>query len=423
MQKDIYKASRICYVIEETAHYLITLLITGAYLAKLTLSLGFSDSLTALLGSFVNLGCVFQLLAISIFKRGSVKRKVTVIYTINELLFALLYLTPLIKVASGIRNALFIIFLLGGYVLLNIVSSPKTNWFMALIHDNHRGRFTANKEAISLLAGIAFRFFMGLLIDYFDATGNTKASFITCGLVLFVLMIIHTLSLVFSKEKESVEQKTTTTSFYKNTKNLLCDKNILSIVILGILWAICNAFSTPFFGTYQIKELGFSMTYVAVLSTVSAITRILSSMFLGRYADKNSFAKMLKICFIFVGISFISITFTVPANGYIMFLIYEMFMAAAMGGINSAQINLVFDLVSPEKRMNTLSIKYAFSGVFGFGATLVATPFLAFLQKANISLFGVHIYAQQVLAFISFLLTLVLVMYVSKLISNNKRDS
>ena len=108
MEKDIYKTSRICYVIEETAHYLITLLITGAYLAKLTLSLGFSDSLTALLSSFVNLGCVFQLLAIAIFRRGSVKRKVTFFYTINELLFALLYLTPFLKVGSGIRTALFI---------------------------------------------------------------------------------------------------------------------------------------------------------------------------------------------------------------------------------------------------------------------------------------------------------------------------
>ena len=417
MQKDIYRASRIYYIIEETANYLITLLITGAYLAKLTLSLGFSDSLTALLSSFVNLGCVFQLLAIAIFKRSSVKRKVTIFYTINELLFALLYVTPFIRVGSGIRTALFIIFLLGGYFLLNIASSPKTNWFMVLIPYNRRGTFTAYKEAVSLLTGIAFRFFMGLLIDHFDATENTTASFITCGLVLFVLMIIHTLSLVFSKEKECVESKTTNPSFFKNTKDLIRDKNILSIVILGVLWATCNAFSTPFFGTYQIKELGFSMTYVAVLATVSAITRILASMFLGRYADKNSFAKMLRICFIFVGISFIAVTFTVPANGRIMFLIYEMFMAAAMGGINSAQINLVFDIVSPEKRMNTLSIKYTFSGLFGFCSTLLATPFLTFLQGANISLLGVHIYAQQVLAFISFLLALVLVIYVSKLSS------
>ena len=417
MQKDIYKTSRICYVIEETAHYLITLLITGAYLAKLTLSLGFSDGLTALLGSFVNLGCIFQLFAISIFKRGSVKRKVTIFYTINESLFAFLYLTPFFKAGSGVRSALFIIFLLGGYFLLNIVSSPKTSWFMALIPDERRGRFTAFKEAVSLLMGIAFRFSMGLLIDRFDAAGNTTASFITCGIVLFVLMIIHTLALVFSKEKETKDAPDL--SFLKSTKELISDKSTLSIIVLGILWASCNGFSTPFFGTYQVKELGFSMTFVAVLSTVYSVARIVSSMFLGHYADKKSFAKMLRICYILVSVSFLAAAFATPPNGHIMFLINEAFFAAAMGGINSAEINLVFDLVSPEKRRNALSVKHTFGGLFGFGATLIATPFLALLQKANLSVFGVHIYAQQVLSFVSFILAIVLTAYVSKLIRTN----
>ena len=421
MQNDIYKTSRICYVIEETSHYLITLLITGSYLAKLTLSLGFSDSLTALLGSFVNLGCIFQLLAIAVFKRGSVKRKTTIIYTINELLFALLYLTPFLKIGSVARSAVFIVFLLGGYFLLNIVSSPKTSWFMALIPDKTRGKFTAYKEAISLVCGIAFRFSMGLLIDHFDITGNTTASFITCGLVIFTLAIVHTLSLVFSKEEVVETNDTNDISFFKSTKDLLRDKNTFSVIALGILWASCNAFTTPFLGTYQIKELGFSMSYVAILSAVASVTRITSSMFLGRYADKNSFSKMLRICYFMVSAGFVAIVFTVPENGHVMFLLYEMLIAAAMGGINSAEINLVFDLVSPEKRRNALSVKHAFGGLFGFSATLVATPFLSFLQNANISLFGRHIYAQQVLAFISFLLTLVLIMYVSTLISRNKQ--
>lgn len=417
MEKDIYKISRINYIIEETAHYLITLLISGAYLAKLTLSLGFSDSLTALVGSFVNLGCVFQLLAIAIFKGGSVKKKVTIFYTINHLLFALLYLTPFIKVAPGIRTGIFITFLLGSYFILNIAASPKTSWFMALIPDKRRGRFTACKEAISLVCGIVFRFSMGLLIDHYDSVGNTRASFITCGLVIFTFMIIHTLSLVFSKEKETVVAQDL--SFFKTTKELVCDKNTLSIVILSILWTTCLNFSGPFLGTYQIKELGFSMTYVGILAAVSSVTRITSSIFLGRYADKNSFAKMLRICYIFVGTGYLAITFTVPANGHVMFLIYEMFMAAAMGGINSAEINLVFDLVSPEKRRNALAVKHTFAGLFGFASTLVATPLLNHIQGAEISLFGTRIYAQQVLASVSFILILVLIAYVSRIVKKN----
>lgn len=409
------------YVIEETTAYLITLLITGAYLAKLTLSLGFSDGLTALLSSFVNLGCVFQLFAISVFGHSSVKRKVTVFYTINELLFVLLYVTPLIKVSPNIRTILFVIFLLGGYFILNIAASPKTNWFMTLIPDKTRGRFTAFKEGVSLICGIVFSFFVGILVDYYEKAGNAAASFIACGAIIFALMMIHTLSLLFSKEKESTETNVEKNSFLKSTEEILCDKKTFSVILLCVLWTVCNAFSTPFFGTYQVKELNFSMTFVAVLSTVNAVSRIVASIFLGAYADKTSFTRMLRICFVLVAISFIAATLATPSFGHTMFILQSVFLGAAMGGINSAQVNLIFDYVSPEKRKNALSVKDTFCGLFGFGATLAATPLLNYLQKSGLCLLGVPIYAQQVLSCISFILTLILIAYISKFIKKSQK--
>lgn len=414
MQKDIYRTGRICYIIEEAANYLISLLITGAYLAKLTLSLGFSDGLTAILSAFVSLGCVFQLFGIAVFKGGSVKRKVTVFYTINELLFVLLYLTPFINVPHGVRAVLFIAALLGGYVLLNIATAARTNWFMQLVADDKRGKFTAFKEAVSLVSGMVFLFLVGSLIDYFDAVGNTSASMIFCGGIIFFLTVVHTLSLIFAKEKET--EPVPSVSFLKSTKDVFGDKTILYIIGQGVLWACCSAFSTPFFGVYQIKELNFSMTYIGFLSIAGAASRILASVFLGRYADKNSFAKMLRICYFIVGVSFLATAFAVPKNGQVMFLIHTILFSAAMGGINSAQFNLVFDLVPAEKRRNVLAVKDTICGLSGFLVTLLTTPLLAFLQNAEISLFGEHIYAQQVLSFISLLAAVCLVLFVSKLI-------
>lgn len=418
MKNDIYKTSRICYIIEETSAYLISLLITGAYLAKLTLSLGFSDSLTAILSSCVNLGFIFQLFAISVFRHGYVKRKVTVFYTLNELLFVLLYVTPIVDIDSGVKTVLFIAFLLGGYILLNIAVSPKNCWYMTLVPDENRGRFTAFKEAVSLLCGIVFSFYMGILIDHYEKTGNTRDSFIACSIVMLVLMVTHTLSLIVAKEK--APEDTEEISFLGSMREILCDKNTLSVIVLSSLWAVCLAFSSPFFGTYEVKELGFSMTFIALLSMISAIARVVASIFLGRYADKTSFSKMLRICYLLVAVSFLATTFTVPSNGYIMFSIYSVFMAAAMGGINSAEINLVFDCVSPEKRRNTLSVKNTFCGLFGFCSTLMATPLLQWIQNNGLTIFGINVYAQQVLSFVSFVLTLILILYVTKLINRQE---
>lgn len=43
---------------------------------------------------------------------------------------------------------------------------------MSLIDDNRRGKFTANKEIISLVAGMALSFVMGAVIDHFAEIGK-----------------------------------------------------------------------------------------------------------------------------------------------------------------------------------------------------------------------------------------------------------
>ena len=93
--KDIYKTSRILYIIEASLEYFISLLVTGAYLAKLTSSLGMKDSLTGILTSFVSLGCGFQIIAIALANKRPVKRWGTALHSVNQLAFALIYLVPL----------------------------------------------------------------------------------------------------------------------------------------------------------------------------------------------------------------------------------------------------------------------------------------------------------------------------------------
>ena len=68
-----HKKDRLCYILEELFNYLITILVTGSYLAKITSYLGFSDSLTAILSSFVTLGCSSQMLSGLVFRKGMIK--------------------------------------------------------------------------------------------------------------------------------------------------------------------------------------------------------------------------------------------------------------------------------------------------------------------------------------------------------------
>ena len=401
-------------IVADTIQYLISLLVTTTYLAKLTTSLGFSDSLTATITSCVALGFTFQLLAMPLFKKGKVKGKVTILYTLSTTLFILLYAVPFIDINPQIRTFIFVIFFLMGNFILNAVFPAKTNMYMSFVPDRQRGRFTAAKEGVSLVCGIAFQFVMGRVIDHYEAAGDINTAFLVIAATLIALAFLHFFSLVFSPEKELPKKEHTSLS--KDIKEMLSTKSTVCIILLGGLWSVCSNIAIPFYGTYQVKELGFSMSFIAVLSIITAVSRIPASILLGKYADKHSFAKMLIICYIFKGISFLAMVFATPANGYILFPVYTMCSAIAFGGINSAEVNIVYDYVEPEKRMNVIAVKQTLYGLSGFLITIAMTPLVNYIQKSGNMIFGLNIYAQQVLSAISFVMLLLLILYVNKVI-------
>ena len=94
-----------------------------------------SDTLTGILTSFVSLGFGFQIIAVFLANKRPVKRWVTLLHCLNQLAFALIYFIPLAPISHEMKNFLFVAFLLIGYILTNVVNSPKINWFMSLVDE------------------------------------------------------------------------------------------------------------------------------------------------------------------------------------------------------------------------------------------------------------------------------------------------
>ena len=85
--KDGYEASRFLYILEAMFEHFIALLTSGAYIAKLSTSIGVSDGITGILTAFVSLGGTFQIIAIFLAQKRPVKRWVTFLHTLNQLAF------------------------------------------------------------------------------------------------------------------------------------------------------------------------------------------------------------------------------------------------------------------------------------------------------------------------------------------------
>ena len=409
-QKDIYKTSRGMYVAEAAIEYFISMIVTGAYLAKVTTAIGISDGLTGILTSFVSLGCGFQIIAIFLANRRPVKRWVTALHSLNQLFFALIYLVPFMRVPQTVQIAIFVVFFLLGHVLNNVVNSPKINWFMSLVDDKRRGRFTALKESVSLIGGMLFSFGVGAAIDAYEAAGNLNGAFIFCGAGIFVLMLLHTGTLLLSKEKPAAEEKKIPVR--KLLGELIRDKGLLKVIMISVLWNVAHYVTTPFYGTYQIGELGFTMTFVSLLSVLYAVVRTLFSRPLGKFADKHSFTQMMKICFIIAAAGFGVNAFTVPANGKVLYTVHYLLYAVGMAGINSGEINMIYDYIGQEKRVAALALKNTLAGFAGFFATALASLLVEKIQADGNIFLGMNVYAQQVMSAIGCLLTLGVLLYV-----------
>jgi Na+/melibiose symporter-like transporter len=321
-----------------------------------------------------------------------------------------MYFIPLLDVSKTAKTAILIATLFLAQIIHNAINAPKINWCMSLVDDSKRGGFTANKEIVSLIGGMLFTYGLGALMDHLE----NKIAFIVGGIILFVLLGLHTLTLVFTKEKPSASEKI---DVKKSIGALLKNKTLFKVIVVFVLWNIANYATVSFSGAYQVGALGFTTTFASLIVIVSSIARVIFSKPIGRFADKHSFCKMLYICFGIEAIAFAINIFTVPANGKIFFTAYNIIHAIGQAGINSAIINLAYDYVEDNQKTGAVALVNTFSGFAGFFTTLALSPLVAYIQNNGNKLFGINMQAQQLLSLVSLIFTIVILIYLFTVIS------
>ena len=406
---DIYKKSRVLYIISAALEYFISILTGTAYLAKVAGSIGISDGTIGVLSSFVALGCAFQIVSLAMRTDKPVKRMVTLINLANQLCFTLLYVIPVVDLPKNVKTFIFVFLLLLGNVLLNIPFSPKVTWSRTLIADEKRGVFSATCEMTSLISGMIFTTVAGRVIDTFEEMGNQKGAFIVCAITLLVLTVSHALCLLFMKESKR-EATNDSTSIKERLKAAITDRSTLTLIPVFVLWNMALYATVPFIGTYQLNELSLSMTAISLISVAYAVVRSIVSVPLGILGDKHSFINSISLSLIAmtVGLSINSL------GGRISFITFYVLYAITMAGMNSGIMNLIFDYVPYEKRTGAIAILYTIGGITGFLSTLAVKPLVDNVQSnGNTFLFIESVCAQQILSVLSAILTLATLIYVN----------
>jgi MFS family permease len=416
------KGTRIAFVICEAFEYFISIFVTSTMLGYLLDTVGFSDSLQGILGTVATFTCGAQLFALFLHGRR-VKRISAIGNLINEGCFVLLYLLPFVKIDADTRTALMVVLLLLGHLIKNAINPSKIAMYMESVPLERRGGFTAVKEMISLAGGIAISLVMGRVADtYRDADGlPTGEYYVICAVTLILLTLVQIGSVLAADERCKVG--VVRTSPLEVTKRLFRDDRFVKVVGVGILWNVASALSVSFFASYLRDDLEFNFTVIAILTTVSSLSRILASPILGRIADRYSFVASLSVSFALAGIGFLAVVFTAPATRW-LYMVYACFYGFAMAGINSGVMNLVYDYVEPGDRATALGVKNSIGGILAFFTALLSGAIMSAVQeRGGIHIFGYLLYPQQLLALLSCAVSVALIFYMRAVIAPLGRAS
>ena len=421
------------YVIEAALEYFISIIIGGQYLTNLSIHLGIDQAYSSILLSFVQLGYVFQLFGLLLAKKKRVKGLVTLLHTVNQVAFALIYLVPFTPFTKTFKHIFFVAFLVVGYFISNFIGAPKLSWYMSFVDAKERGRFTATKEIWSLIGGVVFSYIVSFVIDHFQAIGQIETAFLISAIAIFILTAGHTLTMIFTP---NVEVPTSSASFGTALKEVVTSKKAWKVFVVQIIYSIIStmaiAVMMPFL-KYSKEEFGLGFTgitlfgfsinseiFFATVAAIGAFSRVLVSRPMGRFADKHSFKASTSLCYSLLALALVTAAFITDGIAPIFYIIYTIIHSFALAGTNSGIINLLYEEVPAEQRTSAYALQQFVAGIIGFAFSFVASAFIEAVQKSGGKLLG--LYAQQWLFILGAVLAAVLVIYV-QLVLNKKKNN
>lgn len=416
-----YKRSRRAYMVECSFEYFVSLLVADAFLAKLLTSIGMSDAMIGIISSFVTLAFVIQFFSIFVAQRVvNTKRFVMTFHIASRLLFMSLYFVPFLPFAAQYKQVLIVVCILAAYFGFYFVNPLLYKWGNSFVEPHHRARFSANKEKISLIAGMIVTLIIGYAMDAFEASDNLQSGFLfaAIGILIFCICDFTCLMLMKNDIKRAQAQESSP-SMREVLRNTVCNRGFINVIILTVLWDVARYTTFGFLGTYRISELAYTVAQIQLINIVGSLSRFFVSSAFGKYSDKRSFAKGVELALIICLAAFASMIFTTPETRLLL-IAHTLLYNVCLAGLNQNLMNITYSYVDSRYFVQASAMKNSIGGLCGFGASLLASKLLAHVQANGNMLFGIHVYGQQVLALISTLFLIAAILFTHIVIGKQK---
>ena len=222
-------------------------------------------------------------------------------------------------------------------------------WIRDVVPEERRGRFFGHRSAIATATSIAGGLLAASLIDLYPQ-GSTERSTIFAGLFVaaFVAELLSATWLALAPEPKMPAAEVVHTRLLPMYRDVLRDSKIRQWLAFIGSWQFAVNLAQPFFTLFFLQQLGFSMTFVIILSMISQLANMLTLSRWGTYADRyksksilNVAAPIFLLCIAgMIGASQIESKMLVAV--YLVLL--HLLLGAASAGVSLASGNMLMKL-------------------------------------------------------------------------------
>lgn len=363
---------------------------SGVVLLALALHIGASNVEIGLLAAIPLLTQILQAPAVTLVERVRKRRLISVVSVFAARLALPIYAAVPFIPDRGLAAGVLLVAALIHYGLNAIGTCSWNSWMRDLLPQDRLGAFFSRRTLFgTLVSAIAT---VGAALALEGSRGSEAAGdriFSTLYIVGFLCGLASTAALARVPEPQ-MPFTAGAPSLRRLLWQPLRDPNFRLVLRYLASWQFAVNLATPFFTVYFVRELGFSMGFVLVLTVVSQLANVAVVRGWGRLSDRFANKSVLAVATPLYLLCIAAIAFASEFDGALLrsayLVLLHALMGAAQAGVGLASGNIVIKL-SPGGAATGYMATNALVGALASGTAPIVGGWLAdFFARRQLAL-------------------------------------
>lgn len=179
------------YMLDGIFDGIVTTLTAGTFFAKLTTSLGVSDTTTAILSQAGNVMVALFLISSFISHSKKAKPLIAGFHLCYQLLISTIYVLPFFVLEPGVVQTILLVLLLLAKAISFSSINARSGWYISIMPKEKQSSVFGFSQAITNGVLFLVSLLMGVVIDRMEQSGNLKGAFLV---IFFILLAMSALN-------------------------------------------------------------------------------------------------------------------------------------------------------------------------------------------------------------------------------------